>query len=804
MNSLKIKTRMYISFIVALIAILLVGIFGIISIFQINEVIENNYDVVVQPLEYLNQITDGVGQINSLLRDAIIGGEFDGETKESVASYQADIFGQIRKYQDGLDDKGDGNSLEAVKVGEMLIKAGEWATETNKVINGKREVALENLKLYVIPVGLEINSLCKELIAINEQKAEDNKNAALRSFIVAVVFISVTFSTAAVVLIAIGFRVSQSITKSVKIIVTAAEGFADGSTRFDNTELPDDEMGQIGRALKQAADSIAALVADNNKALADASAGYLDARTDADKFKGDYYNLSQGINMMLQTLRRHLDIIPVVISFFDPGRNFIYGNYAMREFLELYGLDAGDKELLAKIVTSLESVALPEDAEEVFSGVEEASSCTFSAKATDRETYTFGTSLHSVLGEGGVLTCVMLTMADITEVACAKSEADRASRAKSEFLSNMSHEIRTPMNAIIGMTQIARRSDTLEKVRECVNKIESSSHHLLGLLNNILDMSKIEAGKLELSVEEIRLSEETAFVASMMRQRSQDSHAEITHEANVVNDCVMADKLRLNQVLINLMSNAVKFSPDGGEIRLSVKETEHSGGFSVYLFSVSDQGIGMAAEQTERLFKSFEQADMSITKRFGGTGLGLSISKNIVEMMGGSIWVKSEPGKGSTFFFSVRLRTAQTAGKVIKEAQSDAEAAMNLSGLRAMIVDDIEINRMIVTEMLADTGLEMEEAANGAEAVELFEKSAPNGFDIIFMDMQMPVLDGCEATKAIRALNRPDAQTVPIIAMTANVMKSDVEQVLQSGMNGHIAKPIDFEKVIRIIKKMCL
>jgi len=367
------------------------------------------------------------------------------------------------------------------------------------------------------------------------------------------------------------------------------------------------------------------------------------------------------------------------------------------------------------------------------------------------------------------------------------------------------------MNAIIGMTQIARRADGLDKIRECINKIEASSHHLLGLLNNILDMSKIEAGKLTLVPEPLKISEEILFVISMMRSRARESGIEITQEVKIKRDHVSADKLRLNQILINLLSNAVKFSPSGGHIRLTAEETEPGADASVYRFLVEDQGIGMTEEQTSRLFKSFEQADMSITKRFGGTGLGLSISKSIVEMMGGHIGVESKPGKGSTFFFTVRLSAALKIdgngnGKktVADSNEIPHKESVDFSKIRALVVDDIEINRVIVAEMLADTQIKIEEAATGREAVEIFDSSAPGHFDIIFMDMQMPEMDGCEASRAIRALLRKDAKKIPIVAMTANVMKSDVEQVLDAGMNGHIAKPIDFENVIDTIRRMCM
>jgi len=348
----------------------------------------------------------------------------------------------------------------------------------------------------------------------------------------------------------------------------------------------------------------------------------------------------------------------------------------------------------------------------------------------------------------------------------------------------------------------------MEEIKECIGKIEGSSQHLLGILNDILDMSKIEAGKLEFSEEEFNLSEIVMFAVSLMKSRKDSKNIEITHDINIKNEHVIADSMRLNQVILNLLSNAVKFSPEGGVINVSVKETVRDADTSVYRFTVSDQGIGMSGEQISRLFHSFEQADSSISKRFGGTGLGLSISKSIIDRMNGNIWVESGVGTGSTFYFEIQLKTvavhhsADLSDAAVPQADDSPEDLADYTGIRALLVDDIEINRFIVVKMFSETGIQFEEAGNGREAVELFGNSPPGYFDMILMDIQMPVLDGYEATKEIRSMNRSDAKSVVIVAMTANALRADVETALDAGMNGHIAKPIDYKSAFKTIGEL--
>jgi signal transduction histidine kinase/BarA-like signal transduction histidine kinase len=377
-----------------------------------------------------------------------------------------------------------------------------------------------------------------------------------------------------------------------------------------------------------------------------------------------------------------------------------------------------------------------------------------------------------------------------------------ASRAKGIFLATMSHEIRTPLTAIIGMAYIAKDcvADN-EKALRSINQIMTSSRYLLGILNDILDMSKIESGKLELTHEPFSLLAACSEVADIMRHRCEEKDITFITNIHEIKDITLiGDKLRLNQVFINLLGNAVKFTGANGEIKFITEILEENAEQARARFSVTDNGIGMSEEQTKKLFIPFEQADSTIAARFGGTGLGLSLSQNFVNMMGGKISVSSELDKGSTFDFSLWFNKGKAAPQTLDEKENYENA--NFNGKRLLLVEDMEINRLIVRELLLSSGLSIDEAEDGRKAVEAFSGSPEGYYDIILMDIQMPVLDGYEAVKEIRALDRADAKTVPIIAMTAHAYKEDVEQALAAGMNGHVAKPIEKPALMETIGKI--
>jgi len=387
-----------------------------------------------------------------------------------------------------------------------------------------------------------------------------------------------------------------------------------------------------------------------------------------------------------------------------------------------------------------------------------------------------------------------------SELEAASEAAMTASRTKSEFLANMSHEIRTPINAVIGMTTIARSSRDTGRIYDCLDKIGAASRQLLGLINDILDMSKIEARKFELIQEPFSLATMVHNVESIISPRVAEKEQRfIVDIAPNIPEAVIGDEMRLSQILLNLLSNAVKFTLKGGEIRLALQYNGSRSRKEEIEIAVSDTGIGITKEQQARLFNAFVQADSTTVKKFGGTGLGLAISKSIAELMGGSISVESVPGKGSCF--TVRVLLEPGSCKLLEASEKNITPAdFNFKGRTVLLVDDVAINREIIIALLEETGITIECAENGQMAVSTFA-IAPERYDIIFMDVQMPIMDGFEATHAIRSLDTPRAKTIPIIAMTAYAFAEDAERCLKAGMNSHISKPIELEALLTVADK---
>ncbi len=391
-------------------------------------------------------------------------------------------------------------------------------------------------------------------------------------------------------------------------------------------------------------------------------------------------------------------------------------------------------------------------------------------------------------------------------------QAEKANKAKSDFLSSMSHDIRTPMNAIMGFTALAQNHiDDKRTVQGYLGKILSAGQHLLNLINDILDMSRIESGKIQLQEDEVSLKEVVLEIESLMQAIINEKNLHFEIREDIVDNYVFCDKLRLNQVLINLLGNAVKFTPEGGSVTLNIKqEMVAPEGYGVYFFKVKDTGIGIAKDFHDKIFEAFEREKVTEQSGIQGTGLGLAITKNIVEMMGGRISLESEIGKGTEFTVKVMFALLDVdedemivdsfekkEEKLEKERKERKDLFRNR---KILVVEDNSLNREIARILLSEEGFIVEEAVNGQEAVDILSHAEDNEYALILMDIQMPVMDGYETTKMIRNLpNRALAHT-PIIAMTANAFEEEKKKALSCGMNGHVSKPIDINVLFKTIE----
>jgi len=381
-------------------------------------------------------------------------------------------------------------------------------------------------------------------------------------------------------------------------------------------------------------------------------------------------------------------------------------------------------------------------------------------------------------------------------------EAQNASRAKGEFLAHMSREICAPLNAIIGMISIASDTEDIQKIKYCLDQAGSASKNLLNIINNIIDVSKIEEDKFELSYHEFNIEKTLTDIINVMNVRAEEKVLHFTLNLNKnVPSVIIGDELRLSQIIMNLINNAIKFTPEHGTVTLNVEMTEETGDEITLRMEVADDGIGITEERQKQLFTSSNQAD-SISKEFTGTGLGLVISKWLVELMRGKIWSESEINKGSKFIFTIKAKKA--ANTAVKEVSSNPsksdENGYDFANYTILAAEDVEINREILATLLEKTGIIVDFAENGKAAISMFQRH-PRKYNMILMDVHMPEMGGHEAARAIRNSDGDFSRQIPIIAMTADVLPDDIKECLSAGMNDHIGKPIAMEDLYKMLKK---
>ena len=619
----------------------------------------------------------------------------------------------------------------------------------------------------------------------------------LESFLMFSIAITVAISLAILVLLLLMLK--RTIIRPIGELTNISKEIANGNVYV---EIPPeilkrkDEMGVLGHSYEQMRSALEKLVANSRSLFEDIIIGKLDTRGASDQLSGLFARLLDSTNDTLDVIGLYFDSIPASFAILDPEHDVVFANKNYKEAFSTIPMAQFYQELLDDEKDDLYALR-----EEFFAQINDGPFNCLRWIELNGEQYCFS-FICSGVEQGENHTGAVIVIMDSTELVLAKDSALRASKAKSEFLSRVSHELRTPLNAILSMAKLGLGDKNLDQSLSRFEKIVASSAHLSNIINDVLEMSRMESGKTEIRYAPMNLFEVVPECVEMLRIKAGENTNElIPYVDSSIPKALMCDEFRIKQILINLLSNSIKFT-ENGEISLSVNCIGKTDRSYQLEFSVTDTGIGMSEEFLEKIFVPFEQEDSFMSRRYEGSGLGLSICKNLIDIMGGTMKVESELGKGSKITFTL-------AADVAAESYTKPETAdilplkdISLNDKKILLADDVEINRMIALELLNEYDVKVDEAADGREALELYMASPVHHYDCILMDIQMPMLNGYEATQAIRESGRVDS-SIPIIAMTANALKEDIDRALECGMNDHLSKPLDFDLFINTINKYC-
>jgi len=619
----------------------------------------------------------------------------------------------------------------------------------------------------------------------------------MNSFLAFSIIIAVSISV--VISILMLFVLQRIIIQPVKKLTDISAEIANGNITVGipgSILIRNDEMGVLGNSYEAMRNALEKLVSNNEIMFRDIITGKIDTRGDSKQFSGLFARLIDSMNDTLNVIGLYFDSIPASFVILDPDYDIVFSN---QNFKNVFASYADIDFFQALLDDSGEDYSLLKQKLAEYIDLGQYECLRWLTTGAEKRCYSF---ICSKVSQGETQSGAVIVISDNTELVLAKDNALSASKAKSEFLSRVSHELRTPLNAIMSMAKLGLGDKNVSMSLNRFEQIVSSSSHLSNIINDVLEMSRMESGKTEIRYAPMDIYGLIGECVSMLTLRAQENNNKLLpHVDDAIPARVVGDEFRIKQILINLLSNSSKFT-ENGTIRVEAGCIQNNGQECMVQFAVVDTGIGMSEAFLLKIFTPFEQEDNFLSRRYEGSGLGLSISKNLVALMGGTMDVSSELGKGSRFVFTLSFEVVTGEQVESRESETADDDSVSIAGKRLLLVDDVEINRLIMIEVLGESGLEIEEAADGEEAVKKYLESPAGYFDCILMDLQMPKMDGYQATAAIRAAQRAD-NVLPIIAMTANALKEDIDLTIENGMDAHLAKPIDFNLCVKTIKKYC-